>query len=222
MFEGYSVDFAPIEIGSRVGLAWRVFVLPGTKIGDGTMVGANSVVSGTLPPNSMAVGYPARIVGKAPVFPKKVSDEEKVTMFRDIVAEMAHFFVGSGLGCQKDGDVYEIRKPQGRWRRVNSWRLRVTDGDVREAVKDMAGAKFDVFLSLFEIPGDVREFLRSRNIMWIDIAKKEQTRVSNDLGDEVLSFLRRYGVRTARCPRILTTCNATSPETANGALFHNH
>ena len=126
-FEGYPVEFAPIEIGNRVGLAWRVFVLPGTKIGDGTMVGANSVVSGTIPPGSMAVGYPARIVGKAPVFPREVSDDEKVVMFRRIVAEMTHFFVGSGLECEKDGEGYEIRKPNSRWWRARkSWRLQVT------------------------------------------------------------------------------------------------
>lgn len=201
-FDGYAAEFASVEIGSRVGLAWRVFVLPGTKIADGTMVGANSVVSGTLPPNSMAVGYPARVVGKAPVFPKKVSDEEKVTMFREIVTEMIQFLVGSGLHCEKDGECYEIRKPNGGWRRARkSWRLQVTDGDVRETVTRL-GPRLDVFLSLWEIPSDIRDLLGSRNIMWIDIAKKEQTRISNDLGDEVSSFLKRYGVRTARCPRI--------------------
>src|SRR5579872_1308505 len=108
-FEGYGVEFAPIEIGRGVGLAWRTFVLPGTKIGDGTMVGANSVVSGTLPSCSMAVGYPARVVGKAPVFPKQVSDEEKVAMFRRIVAEMFQFLVASGLECEKRGENYEVR-----------------------------------------------------------------------------------------------------------------
>jgi len=204
-FDGYAVEFASIEIGSRVGLAWRVFVLPGAKIGDGTMVGANSVVSGTLPSNSMAVGYPARVVGKAPVFPKKVSDQEKVAMFREIVADMINFFVGSGLECEKDGESYEIRKPKLRWRVVRrSWRLQVTDGDVREAVKRAGAARLDVFLSLCEIPDDMRDLLRSRNIMWIDIATKEQIRISNDLGDEVSSFLKRYGVRTARFPRIPT------------------
>jgi acetyltransferase-like isoleucine patch superfamily enzyme len=204
IFDGYATDFAPIEIGNRVGLAWRVFVLPGTKIGDGSMVGVNSVVSGTIPASSMAVGYPARIVGKAPVFPKTVSDEEKVAMFREIVAEMIQFLVGSGLQCQKDGECYEIRKPNGRWRAVRSCRLRVTDGDSRETVKTLGASRLDVFLSLREIPKDVRDLLGSRNIMWIDIANKEQTRISNDLGDEVSLFLKRYGVRTARYPRIST------------------
>jgi hypothetical protein len=97
--------------------------------------------------------------------------------------------------------------------------MKITDGDVREAVRDLGEPRPDVFLSLFEIPGDVRDFLRTRNIMWIDIAKKEQTRVSNDLGDEVLSFLRRYGVRTARCPRISTTFHAKATEGAARNVF---
>jgi acetyltransferase-like isoleucine patch superfamily enzyme len=203
-FEGYAVEFAPIEIGSRVGIAWRVFILPGTKIGDGAMVGANSVVSGTIPPNAMAVGYPARIVGKPPVFPKTVSDEEKVEMFRSIVAEMIQFFVGSGLECQDNAGHYEIQQPNGRWwRKQRPWRLLATDGDARKAFSKFTGAsKLDVFLSLSEIPSDIRDSLSKQNIMWIDMAKKEQTRVSNDLGDEVLAFLKRYGVRTARYPRL--------------------
>jgi len=172
----------------------------GYKIGDGTMVGANSVVSGTLPPNSMAVGFPARIVGKPPVFPKQVSAEEKVPMFRNIVAEMVHFFAASGLACRKDGNCYEVQQGSAPWwRKRRSWRLLVTDDDPRRTFED---PRTDVFLSLLEIPADVRSSLDSRKIMWIDIASKEQTRASNDLGDEVSAFLKRYGVRTARYPRL--------------------
>jgi acetyltransferase-like isoleucine patch superfamily enzyme len=200
-FEGYAVDFAPIEIGNSVGLSWRVFVLPGAKIGDGTMVGANSLVAGTLPPHSMAVGFPARIVGKPPVFPKPVSDEEKAEMFRKIVSEMIHFLAASGLECTQDGESYQIRQPKTGWRRSPTWRLQVTAGDPREAAGNLGPAPPDVFLSLWEIPAEVRDSLASRNIVWIDIARKEQPRISNDLGDEVLDFLKRYGVRTLRYPQ---------------------
>ncbi len=206
-FEGYAVDFAPIEIGNRVGLAWRVFVLPGTKIGDGAMVGANSVVSGTIPPNSMAVGYPARIVGKPPVFPREVSPEEKVTMFRNITEEMVRFFAGSGLRCEKDGECYVIQAAGGPWwRPPRAWRLLITDKCPREA-SAQARKKVDVLLSLWEIPDEVRDSLNAQKTIWIDVARKEQTRVSNDLGDEVSAFLKRYGVRTARCPRVASRVN---------------
>jgi acetyltransferase-like isoleucine patch superfamily enzyme len=211
-FDGYAVDFAPIEIGSHVGLAWRTFVLPGAKIGDGTMVGANSVVAGTLPPRSMAVGFPARVVAGPPAFPRSVSDEEKIEMFRRIVAEMVQVFVQSGLTCQREGNCYEVRMPKAGWRmgKTKSWRMQVTDGDAQEVAISLATAKLDVFLSLREIPDDVRELLSSRAIMWIDITRKEQPRFSNDLGDEVANYFKRYGVRTLRWPRISAINGATS------------
>ena len=65
-FEGYDVEFNDIIIGNSVSLAWRVFVLPGTRIGDGSVIGANSLVHRTIPPKSLAVGFPARVVSKAP------------------------------------------------------------------------------------------------------------------------------------------------------------
>ncbi len=203
-FDGYAVDFAPIEIGSHVGLAWRTFVLPGAKIGDGAMVGANSVVAGTIPPRSMALGFPARVVAGPPAFPRSVSEDEKVDMFRRIVAELIQFFVGSGLNCAQNGDRYEIQMPNAGWRfgKAKPWRMQVTDGDVREVTKGLATAKLDVFLSLRAIPDEVRESLSARATMWIDITKKEQPRFSNDLGEEVSNYFKRYGVRTLRWPEV--------------------
>lgn len=200
-FEGYAVDFEPIEIGKSVSLSWGVFVLPRTKIGDGTVVGAHSVVHGTIPPRCLAVGFPARVVSKAPEFPREVSEEEKVGIFRNIVAEMIQFFQGSELRCQQDGDCYEIRKPAGGWRRNQGpWRLQVVEGSVSGTAKLLSPAAVHVLLSLREIPEETRRSLQARNTMWIDIASKEQSRLSNDLGDEVSLFLKRYGVRLMRWP----------------------
>jgi acetyltransferase-like isoleucine patch superfamily enzyme len=199
-FEGYTVDFEPIEIGKSVSLAWGVFVLPGSKIGNGAVVGPNSLVHSTIPERCLALGFPARVVSKAPKFPKLVPDEQKVEMFRNIVREMVHFFAGSGLSCKQDGDHYEFQKSTRSWRRAKAgpWGLQVADGDVREAVQHLSPRETQVFLSLREIPADLRDLLDTRRVMWIEIASKEQARLSNDLGDEVLLFLKRYGVRMLR------------------------
>lgn len=200
-FEGYPVDFEPIEIGKHVSLSWGVFVLPRTKIGDGAMVGAHSVVHGTIPPRCLAVGFPARVVSKAPEFPREVSEEEKVQIFRDIVAKMIQFFQGSELSCQQNGNCYEIRKPASGWRRNQGpWRLQVVEGGVPEAAKALSAGAVHVFLSLCEIPEETRRSLQGRNTMWMDIASKEQSRLSNDLGDEVSLFFKRFGVRLLRWP----------------------
>ena len=68
-FEGYPVDFQPIEIGNSVSIAWRVFVGAGAKIGDGAVVGANSFVNHAIPPRCLATGSPARVVARSPYFP---------------------------------------------------------------------------------------------------------------------------------------------------------
>ena len=49
-----------IEIGDDVWLAARVTVMPGAKIGRGAVIGAGSVVRGTIPPGVVAMGNPAR------------------------------------------------------------------------------------------------------------------------------------------------------------------
>ena len=51
-----------VIIGNDVWLGARVFVAAGVSIGDGCVVSAGSVVSKSLPPGSVAVGIPARIV----------------------------------------------------------------------------------------------------------------------------------------------------------------
>lgn len=200
-FEGYPVDFAPIEIGNSVSLAWRVFVLPRTKIGDGAVIGANSLVHGTVPPRCLAVGFPARVVSKAPDFPKEISDVQKSEIFRKIVDEMIRFFIGSGLQCSAHGDRYQVRQQRAGWfgKRKKAWTLQVAEDPITQPAGAPSGP-VDVFVSLHQIPPGARNSLEARSVMWIDIATKQQSRFSNELGDEVSRFLRRYGVRTLRVP----------------------
>lgn len=49
-----------VVIGQNVWLGDGVVVTPGSSIGEGTVIGANSVVIGSVPPFSIAVGTPAR------------------------------------------------------------------------------------------------------------------------------------------------------------------
>ena len=58
------LDSKPVIIEDNVWLGEFVSVLPGVTIGRGTIVGANSVVSKSLPPNVIAVGTPAKPIKK--------------------------------------------------------------------------------------------------------------------------------------------------------------
>ncbi len=53
---------APITIGRNVWLGRGVVVLPGTTIGDHTVIGAGAVVRGNLPARVVAVGTPAKVL----------------------------------------------------------------------------------------------------------------------------------------------------------------
>src|SRR4051795_5728726 len=55
---------APIRIGRGSWIAERVSVLRGADIGRCCIIGANSVVKGTIPDYSIAVGSPSRVVGE--------------------------------------------------------------------------------------------------------------------------------------------------------------
>ena len=54
----------PIRIGRNVWIGFDACVLPGVNIGEGSVIGARSVVVEDVPPFSVAVGNPARIIRK--------------------------------------------------------------------------------------------------------------------------------------------------------------
>ncbi|UCB60252.1 MAG: acyltransferase [Candidatus Bathyarchaeota archaeon] len=56
--------YEKIEIGRDVWIGAMVVVLPGVKIGDGSVIGAGAVVTQDIPRNSVAAGIPARVVKK--------------------------------------------------------------------------------------------------------------------------------------------------------------
>jgi acetyltransferase-like isoleucine patch superfamily enzyme len=63
-----------VLVGASVWLGANVIVLPGVTIGDGCIVGAGSVVVHSIPPNSVAVGSPARIVGTRSSAPERLPE----------------------------------------------------------------------------------------------------------------------------------------------------
>ncbi|HEX6097608.1 MAG TPA: acyltransferase [Thermoanaerobaculia bacterium] len=54
---------APVVIGADAWIGTRAVILPGVTIGDGAIVGAGAVVTKDVPPNTIAAGVPAKVIG---------------------------------------------------------------------------------------------------------------------------------------------------------------
>lgn len=52
----------PVVIGDNVWIGEMVSILPGVRIGEGSVIGAGAVVTRDVPPRCVAVGNPARII----------------------------------------------------------------------------------------------------------------------------------------------------------------
>lgn len=61
----------PVTIGDNVWICAGVLVLPGVTIGANSVIGAGSVVTKDIPPDSLAVGNPCKVI-------RKVNENERL------------------------------------------------------------------------------------------------------------------------------------------------
>ncbi|MFL5582817.1 MAG: HAD-IIIC family phosphatase [Gemmatimonadaceae bacterium] len=100
--DGAETGAAPIDVGDGVWLAGRVTVLPGSRIGPGTVVAAGSVVSGELPGGVVAAGIPARVLRRiADAEPAATPGPEAATALPTPSAEPPTAVLGRGMKEQR-------------------------------------------------------------------------------------------------------------------------
>jgi len=67
---------SPVILEHNVWIGDSAIICKGVTIGENSIIGAGAVVSSNIPPNSIAVGNPARVV-------KQLDPEEKITTRKD-------------------------------------------------------------------------------------------------------------------------------------------
>lgn len=76
-----TIDELPIKgdtiVGNDVWIGQNVTIMPGVHIGDGAIIGTNSVVASDIPPYSVAVGNPCKVI-------KRRFDEDLIEYLLDL------------------------------------------------------------------------------------------------------------------------------------------
>ncbi|HEU4721290.1 MAG TPA: acyltransferase, partial [Gemmatimonadaceae bacterium] len=165
--DGYPVTYEPVTLGNSVWLPWRVFIMPGTTIGDGSVIGANSLVQGTIPPMSLAVGSPAKVIRSAPDFPRVPSEEKKAAIVAEMVSEFERYVTYEHHVVEVRGPVRSYRPSAGG----GGWRLlwRRTPAD------SIAAARGDTVLTEVALGDDEKAALRANGAHWLDLAGRSRS-----------------------------------------------
>lgn len=214
-FEGYPDTFEPVEIGNRVWLPWRVFVMPGAKIGDGSVIGANSLVDGEIPPHSLAVGSPAKVIRSD--YPTTPSPETKAMIFDELVDELVGHFRFHRFVVRRNGCVIKVTKTEPRrlfgMKQIHGCLYVARDRDALGRLSaSLANDPIQLVLSLPKIDPELRRSLTSDSIMWMEIDRKERSEGSDDpFCREIAHVVGRWGVRFTYVKPPGSECNSRLP-----------
>lgn len=187
--DGYPVTYEPVTIGKSVWLPWRVFVMPGSTIGDGSVIGANSLVAGAIPPFSLAVGTPAKVIRSAPEFPKLPDAAARAAMVATMLAEFERYLAYEEVRMTA-GELREYRAAGKTYRMLH----RVADAGALPTTLRSG----DTVLSERALDAEERSRLRAAGVYWLDVAGRTRSERGSALTEELALFLGRYGIRLPR------------------------
>ena len=189
--DGYPVSYEPVTLGNSVWLPWRVFIMPGTTIGDGSVIGANSLVQGTIPPMSLAVGSPAKVIRSAPDFPRVPTTEQQAAIVAEMVSEFDRYVTYERHVVEVRGTTRSYRSSAGG----GGWRL-----VWQRTPEDATGAatRGDTVLTEVALGEDEKSDLRARGVYWLDLAGRRRSADGSPLTEELATFIARYGIRLPR------------------------
>jgi acetyltransferase-like isoleucine patch superfamily enzyme len=90
---GLKVDaVGKIDIKDNCFIGYRAVVLRNVTIGPNTIVAAGAVVTKSVPPNSVAAGVPARVIGTIEAVAEKLMDETRQLPWCDLIENRSSAF----------------------------------------------------------------------------------------------------------------------------------
>lgn len=186
--DGFPVTFAPITFGDRVWLPWRVFIMPGVTIGSDVVIGANSLVSKSLPSNCLAAGSPAKIITDS--YPPELLPEKRKAIINNIINDFVAFLEYNGISATRNNIDEE------------NFELIVSKNDNNSHVLffnkiNLPEPKFIDSLLIIDKDDITTKSFNNKFKSVINLSTKERIGTSR-VGEEMITFFSRYGIRFNR------------------------
>lgn len=193
--DGYGVKFGNIHLGDNCWVARGCFIMPGVSVGADSTIGAFSMVTRDVPAGSLAMGNPAKVVKSAEEYLPKMSREARVKILNEILKEWFeyldyHRFVTKIVEENKNS-WHVISKNKNKEYHIYYYFEKI------EAADNMILNKNSVVISYDEIGNDTRKKIANCGAMYLDVTKGEREG-STSIGEELIVYLKRYGVKFNR------------------------
>lgn len=209
--EGGPRKFAPVHIKRGAWIPAGVFIMPGVTIGEGATVGARSLVIDDVPDGCLAVGVPAKVVKSSREARKKLTQQEKDKIVKNILKEYLkriekNFKTLSEKECNGEPFLsFHVESRDGRiFPTTKRWIIVYTNNILQNFhisyLTDLC-KKFDqvLLVSLNSISRDLIKNLNESvfsNLVWFSIEDRLRKKSWEEKAVSLHDFFRsRYGIR---------------------------
>jgi len=189
--DGFPIAFGPITIRKGVWLPWRVFIMPNVEIGEYCTISAGSIVNKNIPPRSLAVGSPAKVISADGAYIKHRTIEQKNDIMVRIIRDLADLlkYERYDISIEEDSCFINLTIKQNN----QMWIIHYTS--VEKPIENISANT--LLVTLNQLSNEVRLNLNSNMVTWFDLANKQCSIGRNPLFSTVRNYLSRYGIRFA-------------------------
>jgi acetyltransferase-like isoleucine patch superfamily enzyme len=189
--DGFPVVNGPVTIGSKVWIAWNVFVQPAVTIHDYSLVAGASVVSSDIPEGSLVSGFPAKVAVANKEYLRKPSPQRRRKIVEGVLTSLREYVLYQGRKAdlvREDPCVRLAFEPAG------GGMTTVLLAD-EAAAAEGTGRAWDVLISMGGVPDRMREDLAARGKVFFDVENLVTRYSGHPAWNEIRGFFGRSGIR---------------------------
>jgi len=128
--QGWYHILKDVILEDHVMVGMNSIILPGVIIGENSIIGAGSVVSRPIPPNSFAAGNPAKVISSTDKFKDEVDSKELTRRSITIARDLVDYFGFKLVSERNYKDVYMIAFERSTLLSKKVWWIIVADASI--------------------------------------------------------------------------------------------